>query len=304
MREILRVLQSAQQVVALPSSTHRDEDVLDNCDEDFSTMMLPIYGSEELRMLEPTPIGPNGTFRDSNGHNYQKSSSFNFLIDGSDEFSSIPTLDDATMNVFMNQWSNVETYNSDNNPNRIDESTRSSCGLGQALAPTILSSKQGRSCKLQTCQWNERLQELLSFQGQHGHLFVPHSYPANQKLAQWVKRQRYQHKLKQDGQHSTLTDEREQILNQAGFVWDSHRAAWHERFQQLQLFCLAHGHSNVSAKGDATLSVWCKHQRRQMKKYVKARSSSTMTPERIDCLNSIGFDWDPRNLRRQKRSEH
>jgi hypothetical protein len=29
---------------------------------------------------------------------------------------------------------------------------------------------------------------LLHFQKVHGHLFVPHSYPANPKLAQWVKR--------------------------------------------------------------------------------------------------------------------
>lgn len=42
--------------------------------------------------------------------------------------------------------------------------------------------------KFQVEQWNERFQELLAFREQHGHLFVPHSYPANQQLAQWVKR--------------------------------------------------------------------------------------------------------------------
>lgn len=45
-----------------------------------------------------------------------------------------------------------------------------------------------RSRKFQTGQWNERYRELLLFRQQHGHLFVPHSYPTNQKLAQWVKR--------------------------------------------------------------------------------------------------------------------
>jgi Helicase associated domain len=37
-------------------------------------------------------------------------------------------------------------------------------------------------------QWNERFAELLEFRAAHGHLFVPHTYPPNQKLAQWVKR--------------------------------------------------------------------------------------------------------------------
>lgn len=40
----------------------------------------------------------------------------------------------------------------------------------------------------QTGQWNDRFEELMAFRASHGHLFVPHTYPPNQKLAQWVKR--------------------------------------------------------------------------------------------------------------------
>jgi hypothetical protein len=50
------------------------------------------------------------------------------------------------------------------------------------------SSNPKRSRRFQTGQWNDRYQELLQFREQHGHLFVPHSYEPNQKLAQWVKR--------------------------------------------------------------------------------------------------------------------
>ena len=45
-----------------------------------------------------------------------------------------------------------------------------------------------RSRKYQAGQWDHRYNELLQFQAQHGHMLVPHSYPPNQKLAQWVKR--------------------------------------------------------------------------------------------------------------------
>jgi hypothetical protein len=36
--------------------------------------------------------------------------------------------------------------------------------------------------------WYIRYEELLKFRDEHGHAMVPHSYPPNQKLAQWVKR--------------------------------------------------------------------------------------------------------------------
>ncbi|KAL3916416.1 MAG: hypothetical protein SGILL_005190, partial [Bacillariaceae sp.] len=45
-----------------------------------------------------------------------------------------------------------------------------------------------RTRKYQASQWDQRFRELTQFQADTGHMFVPHSYPANQKLAQWVKR--------------------------------------------------------------------------------------------------------------------
>ncbi|KAG7340188.1 helicase domain protein [Nitzschia inconspicua] len=152
-----------------------------------------------------------------------------------------------------------------------------------------------RSRKYQTGQWNDRYQELLIFQRQHGHLFVPHSYPSNQKLAQWVKRQRYQYKLKQNGQHSTLSIEREELLSSAGFIWDSHAASWQEQFQMLEHFFVAHGHCNVPTRyqGSTALNVWCKHQRKQYKLF-QSGLCCTLTQKRVDCLNSIGFNWCPR----------
>ena len=79
-------------------------------------------------------------------------------------------------------------------------------------------------------------------------------------------RQRYQHKLKHSGHHSTLSDEREAILNQAGFIYDSHRAAWQEQFQLLEQFSMTFGHCNVPTryKGSAALNVWCKVRRKDV----------------------------------------
>ncbi|KAG7365748.1 helicase domain protein [Nitzschia inconspicua] len=151
-----------------------------------------------------------------------------------------------------------------------------------------------------TSQWGGRFQELLFFYQKHGHLLVPHSYPPNQKLAQWVKRQRHQYKRKQLGHRSTLTEERERQLLEVGFIFDSHRAAWHSRFETLKAFHVANGHCTIQPtllEDGPSLSVWIKHQRRQYVLLMNGEKS-TMTEERITALNSIGFNWNPRQLYR------
>jgi hypothetical protein len=113
----------------------------------------------------------------------------------------------------------------------------------------------------------------------------------------YFTRQRYQHKLKSLGHHCTLSDEREQILTNAGFIWDSHAASWQEQFQLLEQFALQRGHCNVPTKfqGSATLNVWCKQQRKQHKLFLSGQPS-TLTEERYRCLDSISFNWNPRGV--------
>jgi hypothetical protein len=89
-------------------------------------------------------------------------------------------------------------------------------------------------------QWNDRFQDLVDFKKRTGHCLVPHNYPLNQQLAQWVKRQRYQFKLKNMSRHSTLVGIRQEALKVMGFVWDSHKAAWIERLEALKLFKVEH----------------------------------------------------------------
>jgi hypothetical protein len=102
-----------------------------------------------------------------------------------------------------------------------------------------------------------------------------------------------------------LSDDREEILNRAGFVYDSHKATWSDHFQTLEAIALRQGHCAIPpsvARGNASLVTWCKHQRRQYKRY-QAGLDSTMTEERIRSLESIGFDWDPRNLNRNLKGD-
>jgi hypothetical protein len=143
--------------------------------------------------------------------------------------------------------------------------------------------------------WTEKFEDLCEFRRRHGHCHVPHTYQDNSPLAQWVKRQRYQYKLKLEGKRSTLTDERVKILDQIGFIWNSHDAVWEERwnellhYQQIQKDCIVPSNYQQNPQ----LAVWVKRQRRQYKFYCEGKPTS-MTPERITKLERLGFAWDCR----------
>lgn len=145
-------------------------------------------------------------------------------------------------------------------------------------------------------KWDERLLELRAFGQEHGHSLVPHTYPPNPQLARWVKRQRRQHKLMQEGKSSTMTPEREELLESLGFVWDSHQAAWTEKICDLTQYQARHGHCLVpsSYKANPQLATWVKCQRRQYKLYWEGKPSA-MTPQRISELEGMGFVWELRS---------
>jgi hypothetical protein len=131
--------------------------------------------------------------------------------------------------------------------------------FAHVLSPLLTDGETMRFHQGQADQWKERFQDLIDFHEKHGHFLVPNTYPENQHLAQWVKRQRYQYKLKKRKQHSTITDERQATLQQMGFVWDSHKALWIEQFEALKRFKKEHGHCTVPSNySDWSLANWVK----------------------------------------------
>ena len=99
------------------------------------------------------------------------------------------------------------------------------------------------------------LSSFLTFHSQ-----VPHTYKDNPPLARWVKRQRYQYKLKVEGKMSTMTDERVQLLENIGFIWDSHAAAWAEKLHELKDYARQRGDCNVPSTfpDNPQLATWVK----------------------------------------------
>eukprot|EP00586_Coscinodiscus_wailesii_P015376 CAMPEP_0172518640 /NCGR_PEP_ID=MMETSP1066-20121228/290939_1 /TAXON_ID=671091 /ORGANISM="Coscinodiscus wailesii, Strain CCMP2513" /LENGTH=493 /DNA_ID=CAMNT_0013301067 /DNA_START=65 /DNA_END=1546 /DNA_ORIENTATION=- len=67
---------------------------------------------------------------------------------------------------------------------------------------------------------------------------------------------------------------------------------WDERFKELLAFRHQHGHCRVPNKysGNPTLGLWVTTQRQQFK-YMKAGKRSSMTLERVQMLEDVGFTW-------------
>jgi hypothetical protein len=144
--------------------------------------------------------------------------------------------------------------------------------------------------------WMEKYEDLCAFRHRNGHCHVPHTYEDNPPLAQWVKRQRYQCKLKAEGKRSTLTDDRVKTLDQIGFIWSSHDAVWEQRLSELAQYKRTYNNCFVpsSYKDNPQLAVWVKRQRRQYKFYCEGNKPASLTPERIAKLEKVGFAWDCR----------
>ena len=97
-----------------------------------------------------------------------------------------------------------------------------------------------------------------------------------------------------------MTTARIEMLENIGFVWDSHAIAWEERLQELKQFQAKFGHCNVPSNYEKSqpLAVWIKRQRREAKSFWKGEKS-TITIDRFNALRELGFTWE---LRRSKNS--
>lgn len=71
-------------------------------------------------------------------------------------------------------------------------------------------------------------------------------------------------------------------------------AVWEERFQELHLFQQRHGHCRVPLNS-GVLGKWVMHLREKYKRYLtEDRFRGQLTAERIERLNSLGFEWSLR----------
>lgn len=72
---------------------------------------------------------------------------------------------------------------------------------------------------------------------------VPQKYPDHPQLGIWVNKQRMEYKLYQEGRKTSMTWERIQKLESAGFQWAKRKGAeaWEAKFEELVQYRKEHG---------------------------------------------------------------
>jgi hypothetical protein len=163
----------------------------------------------------------------------------------------------------------------------------------------------------------ERLRDLQEYKNKYGTCHVPKRYAGNPTLGNWVNKSRQMYRKHQDGEKSSMTPERIEVLNQIGFMWlgtsggadglqlppmspqQNRDRIWEKNYQQLKEYIDENG-SLISLSGSTKLGVWAARQRREYQK-LKLGEKANITQERVDKLNSIGFDWSPWDTKWQMR---
>ncbi len=134
-------------------------------------------------------------------------------------------------------------------------------------------------------EWQNNFSQLQKFKKEYGHASPSRYDKGFNSLGRWCRTQREKYK------NGKLSQERIDLLNSIGFDWDPLETEWQRSFEELKEFTKENGHS--SPNFDTQIGRWCSTQRKNFKKRI-------LSQERIDLLNSIGFDWNPFETEWQK----
>jgi hypothetical protein len=127
--------------------------------------------------------------------------------------------------------------------------------------------------------WEKMFDTLKEYKKNHGDCNVVCNRQEDNKLVDWVNRQRMFYLTKK------LSDERIKRLECIDFVWDP---VWEEMFDTLKEYKKNHGDTNVPSKWpeDKKLANWVYRQR-------GFYLDQQLSKDQVKRLENIGFVWDP-----------
>ena len=140
--------------------------------------------------------------------------------------------------------------------------------------------------------WNDRYDELDVYKNKHNNCLVPKHYHDNKALGTWVDNQRTQYRLRREGKHSHLTEERIKLLNEVGFEWSPQDNSWNDLHRLLVEYKNEHGNCLVPQRysKNKALGRWVAKQRTQYRLRREGKQTP-LTEERIKLLDEVGFVW-------------
>ena len=140
--------------------------------------------------------------------------------------------------------------------------------------------------------WNDLHRLLVEYEAEHGNCLVPQHYPDNKALGKWVGNQRTQYRLRREGKHSFLTEERIKLLEDLGFEWSPQDNSWNDLHRLLVEYEAEHGNCLVPQHypDNKALGKWVDKQRTQYRLRREGKQTP-LTEDRIKLLDEVGFVW-------------
>lgn len=150
--------------------------------------------------------------------------------------------------------------------------------------------------------WMDYYNKLVDYSNQYGSTEVPQRYKGVPGLGSWCKNQREYYKRITNNQTSSLTEERIALLNKIGFAWVSTKTKrkvvkdFDVHLAELQQFKDLHSHTRVPHVYDENpgLGVFCHRVKiyyREMQEGKRKTPNDWLTPERIEALDNLQFEW-------------
>jgi superfamily II DNA or RNA helicase len=169
---------------------------------------------------------------------------------------------------------------------------------GPRLSLETLRASVATRCLDSLCSsWDVWFGKLKAFKERFGHCNVEIGWEEDPAFGRWVSTQRTR---RNKGQ---LSQERVQLLDGLGFVWDfqtqKSQETWMKWYLELENYTKEHGNPHVPrSHANTKLASWVWIQRQRRKGTVKG---SAITSEQIALLDKLNFRWDVREEQWQER---
>lgn len=148
----------------------------------------------------------------------------------------------------------------------------------------------GFAWSLHEIRWDEQYDKYCQYIRENGSVST---LPENDPLRTWAQRQRRMFREGGDLDGTVLSPmlrERREKLESIGFIFDIRATTWMEKYELLKEYWRNHGNCLVPS-GVPVLGKWVDDQRQRYKKRQSGVKSS-LTDERLQLLESIGFEWN------------
>jgi hypothetical protein len=147
----------------------------------------------------------------------------------------------------------------------------------------------------------QKVMELAKYKEKFGDCLVPKRYQDNPSLGNFVNKQRQLYRKYLEGENSSMTPEKVDILKSIGFAFNtssipvrSHSSdrAWQKMYNQLAEYHKLHGHTSLPS--NTSLGQWCVTQRYKYRLKGNEENGRSLSQNRIEMLNKLGFVFETR----------